>query len=177
MTTETIVAATTADDYRAFAQLIREYVVWCRARYEDQTWLVNEVFSYQCLDEEIEALPVAYGPPKGRTFLVWRDGQVGGAGAYRRLPDGTCEMKRLFVPDRFRGRGTGRRLCGALVEAARDDGFALMRLDTGTRFAEALTMYRSMGFRDCPPYYDYPARLMPHVVFLQLPLEQMPAPT
>ena len=56
------------------------------------------------------------------------------------------------------------------IEAARDEGFALMRLDTGTRFTEALQMYRAIGFRECPPYYDYPASVLPQVVFMQLPL-------
>ena len=40
-----------------------------------------------------------------------------GCGAYRRRSDEFCEMKRLFVPDRFRGLGIGRKLCDALIDA------------------------------------------------------------
>lgn len=167
---EAIIEARTPADYGSFGALIVEYVQWCRARYREQAWLVEEVFSYQSLDGELQDLASAYGPPRGRTFLALRDAQVCGAGAYRRLADGSCEMKRLFVPDRCRGQGTGRRLCQALIEAARAEGFALMRLDTGTLFTEALGMYRGLGFQVCEPYYDYPPGILPHVVFMRLAL-------
>ena len=39
-------------------------------------------------------------------------------------------MKRLFVPDRFRGFGIGRKLSDALIASARAERFKLMRLDT-----------------------------------------------
>ncbi len=35
--------------------------------------------------------------PQGKTLLARCDGVVCGGGTYRRLPDGSCEMKRLFV--------------------------------------------------------------------------------
>src|SRR6266851_8359323 len=107
---DSIYTATTASDYDAFAELIREYVQWSRARYRDLAWFMDEAFSHQSLDRELEALPASYGPPNGRTLLAARDGQICGGGAYRKLSDGICEMKRLYVSERFRGRGLGRRL-------------------------------------------------------------------
>ena len=50
-------------------------------------------------------------------------------------------MKRLFVPDRFRGHGYGRKLCDALIRSAKDENFKLMRLDTGNLLTEAIAMY------------------------------------
>src|SRR5258708_31362226 len=107
--------ATTASDYNAFAGLIREYVEWSRARYSDNAWFIEQTFSHQSLESELEALSVSYGPPNGKTLLPRRDGQICGGGAYRRLGCHICGLKRLFVPDRFRGRGTGRRLVRALL--------------------------------------------------------------
>ena len=40
---------------------------------------------------------------------------------------------------------------------------------------EAITMYRSFGFRECSPYYDYPEKRMPYFVFMDLPLVVMTA--
>jgi GNAT superfamily N-acetyltransferase len=111
-----------------------------------------------------------YGSPNGRAFVAVHENEVRGCGAYRRLVDGTCEMKRVFVPQRFQGAGLGRRLCTALISAASEDGFQLMRLDTGSIMNEAITMYQSFGFKKCSPYYDYPEKLMPYFVFMELPL-------
>ena len=167
---DSIDAATTASDYGAFAGLIREYVEWSRARYPELAWFMDQAFSHQSLDSELEALSVCYGPPNGKTLLARRDGQICGCGAYRRLSDGICEMKRLYVPERFRGQGTGRRLCQAINASARDAGFRLMRLDTGNFLTEAIGMYQSIGFRVCAPYHQYPDHLMPYLVFMQMPL-------
>ena len=104
-----------------------------------------------------------------------REGQVSGGIAYRDLHDGSCEMKRLFVPDRCQGQGTGRLLCQALLDTATADGYRRMRLDTGYQNAEALTMYESLGFHECPPYHQYPADLMRHLRLLEKPLVDGPA--
>jgi ribosomal protein S18 acetylase RimI-like enzyme len=79
-------------------------------------------------------------------------------------------MKRVFVPGRFQGAGLGRRLCSALIASAREDGFRLMRLDTRNLMTEAISMYQSFGFSECCPYYEYPEKLMPYFVFMELPL-------
>jgi GNAT superfamily N-acetyltransferase len=81
-----------------------------------------------------------------------------------------CEMKRLFVPDRFRGSGTGRRLCEAIIASAKDAGFRLMRLDTGNLLTEAIELYKSIGFHICAPYHQYPEELMAYLVFMEMPL-------
>ena len=167
---ELIYLAKTPSDYEAFGALVGEYVGWCRTRYQDDTWFVEQVFGYQDLDQELRELATAYGPPNGKTLLVRSDDQVSGGGAFRRLPDGSCEMKRLYVSERFKGRGIGRRLAEALIDAARMDGFELMRLDTGNLLTEAITMYRKLGFKDCAPYLEYPQKLLPYLVFMELPL-------
>ncbi len=168
--TDTIFTATTANDYVAFGGLIREHVEWLRARYQDEAWFVDQALSQQSLDSELNALSATYGPPEGKTLLATRDGQICGGGAYHKFSDGICEMKRLFVPARFRGQGTGRRLCEAIIASARHDGFRLMRLDTGNLLTEAIGMYQSIGFRRCAPYQDYPEKLMRYLVFMEMPL-------
>jgi GNAT superfamily N-acetyltransferase len=163
----TIHEANTPEDYAAFGALIREYVEWCRSRYAHEPWLVDQVFSYQSLDEELRLLPAAYGPPNGRSLLAIADGEVRGAVAYRKLSEHVCEMKRMFVPSRFHGQGLGAQLCKALIVRAEADGFHTMRLDTAAAFTEAINLYRSFGFTECPPYIDYPERMKPMIVFME----------
>lgn len=169
-TTVNIRVATTPEDFEAFAQIVMEYVEWLRHRYRDVDHLVERVFSHQSFATEVADLSTAYAPPNGTTLLAWSGGEVCGGGAYRRLADGTCEMKRLFVRDRHHGRGIGRRLCVALIEAARADGFPLMRLDTGDRMTEAIGLYASLGFVSAAPHHVYPDDVVPYMAFMELPL-------
>ena len=167
---EVISLATGEADYAAFGVLVREYVAWCRARFAQDSWLIDEALIHQALDRELETLQTRYGPPSGKAFLARRGGEVVGCGAYRRRSDEFCEMKRLFVPDRFRGLGIGRKLCDALIASAREERFKLMRLDTAGPMSEAVALYEAIGFKRCAPYNEYPERLMPHMVFMELAL-------
>jgi len=164
---ELVQAASTPDHYTVFGKMIREYVEWVRARYSDYEWIVDIAFDHRSFDEELRNLSTLYGPPKGKTLLAWRDGDLVGAGAYRRLSDEVCEMKRLFVPARYQGAGTGRRLCNALLRTAKIDGFRVMRLDTGHLFAEAIKLYQSVGFHSCAAYNDYPSALQSYMVYME----------
>jgi ribosomal protein S18 acetylase RimI-like enzyme len=162
--------AESATDYEGFGELCRAYFGWCRARYRDMPWFVDEVFGQQSFDEELKVLAEKYGPPAGRTMIAVTDGRAVAAGAYRRLADGVCELKRLYVSDEARGLGLGRRLTEALAAAARADGYTLMRLDTAHLLTEAIAMYESMGFARIAPYQAYPDRLTPYLVFMERPL-------
>ena len=166
-----IVRATSAEDYAAFGVLVREYVDWCRARYRHDAWFVDQALSHQSLDRELDQLAVSYGPPNGRTFLVREGETVCGCGAYHRLSDGICEMKRVYVPERFRGKGYGRALCAEIVRSAREEQYKIMRLDTANLLVEAIGLYESVGFRHRSPYQTYPPKLMPYIVFMEMPLE------
>jgi GNAT superfamily N-acetyltransferase len=162
--------AATHADYQAFGDIIRAYVDWCRERYKDDQWLIDMAFGYQALDQELEDLSAKYGPPAGKTLLAFDGDTALGGVAYRKLTDDISEMKRLYVLDAHAGRGVGRKLCQALTAQAKDDGYTLMRLDTSRDMTEALKLYASLGFTPCAPYIDYPERMRPMIVFLELPL-------
>jgi putative acetyltransferase len=163
----TIRPAETAADYAAFGRLCRAYFDWGRERYRDMPWFVDDVFGHQSFADELDAPASKYAPPSGRVMLAETDAGAVAAGAWRRLAEGVCELKRLYVSDSARGRGRGRQLTEALIASASEAGFTLMRLDTGDRLTEAIALYESMGFARIPPYQTYPPRLMPHLVFMQ----------
>jgi ribosomal protein S18 acetylase RimI-like enzyme len=167
---DVIQPATTADDFADFAAMVREYVDWCRARYANDSWFVDAAFSHQSLEAELQSGFASYRPPNGRTLLAKLDGRSIGCVAYRDLSNEVCEMKRLFVRPEGNGRGAGRKLCMALIDMATADGYSLMRLDTANLLTEAIGLYRSIGFAECPPYNDYPDDLMRYIVFMERPL-------
>jgi GNAT superfamily N-acetyltransferase len=169
--TEVIREAASRRDYDAFGRLIAEYLDWCIARYASLPGMVEQAFAHQSMAAELDILPEKYGPPNGRTIVAEAGDEIIGCIAYRRIPpEGTCEMKRLFIPARHQKAGLGRQLCERIIAAARADGLKVMRLETGDLFHEAIALYRKLGFRECPHYTAYPAVVQPHIVTMELAL-------
>ncbi len=127
-------------------ELFHEYVTWLG---------VNLCF--QNYDKEVAELPGEYVPPTGRLYLAIEDDQTAGCIALRKLAEGICEMKRLYLRPQFRGRQLGRTLVDRVIEDARQIGYSRMRLDTlPGKMDAAIAMYRSLGFTDIERYYDNP---------------------
>jgi ribosomal protein S18 acetylase RimI-like enzyme len=105
----------------------------------------------QSFDEELARIPGPYAPPEGRLLIAWSDGEAAGCVGLRKIQDGVCEMNRLFVRPAFRGTGAGRALASSLMEEARRAGYDRMRLETlPAVMAEAVFLYRSLGFEEVP---------------------------
>jgi GNAT superfamily N-acetyltransferase len=79
----------------------------------------------------------------------------------------TGEVKRLYVRPAARGTGLGRRLVQTAIDGARAIGYRELKLDTLDRMAEARSLYASLGFRECAPYYHNP---IPGAVYMSLVL-------
>jgi GNAT superfamily N-acetyltransferase len=85
-------------------------------------------------------------PPGGAFVVGYEDGEAVCCGGLKRLPDGACEIKKMFVLDAARGRGVARALLAELEARARALGYAVARLDTGPRQARAQRMYERAGY-------------------------------
>lgn len=123
---------------------------------------------FQHFDEELSNLPAQYSLPDGCLLLAFHEDLTAGCVALRRLDDGVCEMKRLYVKPQFRGLKIGRLLAARIIEEAQRLGYSRIRLDTLPSMAQAQVMYKSLGFREIAPYRFNPVG---GTVFMELILE------
>lgn len=105
-------------------------------------------------DEELAGLPGVYSAPGGILLLAREASRVAGCVAVRSVDSETCEMRRLYVRPAFRGAGIGRSLSVTAVTRAEGLGYRRMCLETLPTMMEARSLYASLGFTPCAPYYD-----------------------
>jgi GNAT superfamily N-acetyltransferase len=151
-----IIEARSPEDYAAAKAIIQAYARW-----------VGIDLEFQNFSHELATLTTMYGPPHGAMLLA-RDGDaVVGCVGLRELESDIAEMKRMFVPPEYRGRGIGRGLLETFIAKARELGYKAVRLDTVQRLDAAAAMYRRHGFVPIAPYCYNPD---PTAIFLELRL-------
>jgi len=152
-----LIQAQTASQIDDARRLFREY----------ETWLGLDL-CFQGFEEELQNLPGKYAMPEGSLLVAYVDHSPAGCIALRKLSDGVCEMKRLFVRGDFRGSGIGLLLVERVIENARTARYRKMRLDTyPPKMGKAVKLYESHGFYPIPPYYQNPHG---DVLFMELKL-------
>ena len=150
---------------------------------KDQVSIIRELFieyatslgfslCFQDFDKELAGLPGEYAPPDGCLLLAMDDAIAIGCVALRKLDEGICEVKRLYVKPSGRGKGIGKNLVDAVIKEAIKIGYTKMRLDTVPKMKEAITLYRKIGFKEIKPYRDNPIE---GALYMELNLKTSPA--
>ena len=95
--------------------------------------------------------------PEVSFFAVWQDERVVGTGAVRRMAsERSAEIKRMYVDPESRRQGLGSCLVAALEASMREQGVALVRLETGAAQGEAVRLYERCGYSRCGAFGGYP---------------------
>jgi ribosomal protein S18 acetylase RimI-like enzyme len=138
-----------------------------RAQPDDDAVVTRELMAYlaflgealdaEHLDHDVARWQEAYDGRQGVFLLVVAPaGEVVGTAAVRRLDPGVGEIKRMWIRPAHRGQGLGRRLMDACLDAARDLGCRVLRLDSERRLEAALFLYRAYRFAEIPDYNGNP---------------------
>jgi carbonic anhydrase len=138
-------------------QFFRNYAAW-----------LGVDLCFQNFEAEMASLPGAYAQPDGRLFYAERDGRPAGCVGIRPFSAGLCELKRLYVEPSQRSFGIGRVLTMAAIKAAKEIGYRKLLLDTLPAMRVAVKLYRELGFKETPAYYQTPVE---GTMFLALDLE------
>jgi len=87
---------------------------------------------------------------KGSFYQVVSVGNsiVGGGGIYPSagLPEGTCELVKMYLLPSARGIGLGKKMIALCLEEARRFGYRQVYLETMPELKEALKSYEKFGF-------------------------------
>jgi hypothetical protein len=82
----------TDSDFSLALKITNDYIEW-----------LDMDLSIQDVDSELASFSTMYAPPKGMFLLARETGELAGGIGLRMLSLKICEMKRLFVYERFRG--------------------------------------------------------------------------
>ena len=108
--------------------------------------------------------PEEVAPPNGLFLVARLAGRPVGCGVLKIVEPGgsadsdggVADIGRMWVSERVRGRGLGRRLLRRLVSEGRALGLRRVQLETDRVLTEAIALYEAEGFVEVEPFNDEP---------------------
>ncbi|WP_251975759.1 GNAT family N-acetyltransferase [Salinicola avicenniae] len=104
--------------------------------------------------------------PDVHFYTAWKDDDLLGCGAFKRLDDTHAEVKSMRTDPAHLRQGVARAILAHLIEEARAAGLQRLSLETGpmAHFAPARRLYEAFGFDYCEPFGSY--RQDPYSVYM-----------
>lgn len=88
-------------------------------------------------------------------IIAYKDRAPVGCAALRPLDDIKCELKRMFVIEKERGKGYSNALCDEIEKIASKKGFREILIETGYDQPEAIGLYKKKGYKRIPKFGEY----------------------
>jgi putative acetyltransferase len=101
-------------------------------------------------DPTTDALFELFRTPNSFYYVALVDGKVvGGCGIFPtdNLPDGTCELVKLYLTKEARGTGLGKQLMEISLSWAKENGYTQVYLESMPELAKAVSIYEKVGFK------------------------------
>ena len=95
-------------------------------------------------------------PPAGLFLLATLHSEPVGCGVVKFHHDAPAHIKRMWVASEVRGLGLGRRLLAELEAQAAAHGVRTVQLETHRALSEAISLYRTAGYREVAAFNDEP---------------------
>lgn len=98
------------------------------------------------LDADLNDIDAAYTDRGGHFAVLEHDGAIIGTVGLYPVDTETCELRKMYLLARHRGKGLGRQLLDHALHQARTRGFRRVTLETAPRLKDAIALYRKYGF-------------------------------
>ena len=105
--------------------------------------------------DEAAVVDDEFVPPAGLLLVGVLDGVAVAMGGWRVLPDGSAEIKRMYVSPAVQRRGLGRVMLREVERTAAAAGVTTLVLNTGPHQHAAIALYEQTGYRPVPPFGHY----------------------
>jgi len=100
-------------------------------------------------DPTTDDLFTLFQTPRSAYFVAKINNEiVGGSGVFPtpNLPEGCCELVKIYLSPAARGKGIGKALMQECFTTAKELGYSSMYLETMPELSTAVGMYEQMGF-------------------------------
>lgn len=78
-----------------------------------------------------------------------------GCASFKKHDDECAEVKRVFIKQEYRGKGVSNKLMELLENAAREQGYRCLVLESGEPLVAAMALYRKIGYEIISNYGPY----------------------
>ncbi len=140
-----ITVCKTTTDFDIAKKLTKDYMQW-----------LGFDLCFQNIEQEFDTFDKMYNQPDGCFIYANYKGNIAGGVGIRKLADGVCEMKRLYVYADYRGLNIGLKLCEEIITVAQKMGYQKMKLDTIAKLDKAIKIYQFLGFYEIDKYRENP---------------------
>lgn len=112
---------------------------------------IGETYGIEQHDHDVLDHPVeSVIEPGGQIFFAVRESEVAGTVAMIPFEDDAFELTKMAVDPNFRGRGIGDLLMQACIDLTRRSSRRRIILESNTKQAAAIQLYRKFGFKEIP---------------------------
>lgn len=120
-------------------------------------------------DPWLDHLTQWYGNQNGEYYVLVdeNDELLGGVGFAPFPLLGQCaELQKLYLSEKAKHKGLGRRLCAFIAERAKELGYQSMYIETHHNLQKAIGLYESLGYQKIDPPKSVSHELMDHFYML-----------
>lgn len=117
----------------------------------NEEWITRH-FKLEEKDRETITHPEKILEDGGQIVMAYVGEEAVGCCALIRMDEESFEVAKMAVTLRQQGRGFGRAVLAATIDEARRLGAKRLYLETNSSLTPAITLYKSLGFREIPAH-------------------------